>query len=58
MDMAGGAAGAVAKELSPGRTAALRAGILTNLPPSNARSALVTLVDAAGNDIVRTRENI
>jgi hypothetical protein len=36
----------------------LRAGILTNLPPSNARSAFVTLVDAAGNDIVRARENI
>jgi hypothetical protein len=58
MDMAGGAAGAVAKESSPGRTTALRAGILSNLPPSNARSALVTLVDAAGNDIVRARENI
>jgi hypothetical protein len=58
MDLAGGAAGAIAKEVPREKPVALRAGILANLPPSNARSALVILVDAAGNDIVRARENI
>lgn len=56
MDIAGGVAGAVAATTTG--TAVLRAGILQKLPPSNAQTALLALVDAAGNDLVCARENI
>jgi len=56
MDIAGGVAGAVAATATG--TAVLRAGILQKLPPSNAQTALLALVDAAGGDLVCARENI
>ena len=56
MDIAGGVAGAVAARADG--TAVLRAGILQKLPPSNAQTALLALVDAAGGDLVCARENI